>query len=294
MGNFSSVANKIFKGVEIATRTVVNGYLALKLAVLGVMNIFGDYEQQIFETTNAISSQSGKIQEAFDRQTDYSKATKSAAASVRGFKIELSDLQDVTNKLGDAQGKLVDKSFDAMNSLTAFKNSITGENSVSEALDKIAVGSMKKFEDSLINGLKNGKLAFKDFADYVIDQLLRVAIQQLVIANIVDPFRNFLGGFDIFNGGKTGGKQAIFEGGGYTGMGARSGGIDGKGGFPAILHPNETVIDHTKGQAMGATVNFNINTVDASGFDELLVSRKGMITAMVNQAMNSRGKVGVV
>ena len=35
-----------------------------------------------------------------------------------------------------------------------------------------------------------------------------------------------------------------YEGGGFTGSGSRSGGIDGKGGFPAILHPNETVIDH--------------------------------------------------
>ena len=39
-----------------------------------------------------------------------------------------------------------------------------------------------------------------------------------------------------------------FEGGGFTGFGARVGGVDGRGGFPAILHPNETVIDHTKGQ----------------------------------------------
>ncbi|GGW23965.1 hypothetical protein GCM10011452_09170 [Gemmobacter lanyuensis] len=37
-----------------------------------------------------------------------------------------------------------------------------------------------------------------------------------------------------------------FDGGGYTGKGGRSGGLDGKGGFPALLHPNETVIDHTK------------------------------------------------
>ena len=35
-----------------------------------------------------------------------------------------------------------------------------------------------------------------------------------------------------------------YEGGGYTGDGARTGGIDGRGGFPAILHPNETVVDH--------------------------------------------------
>ncbi|MFP4275517.1 MAG: hypothetical protein ACLFRU_10880, partial [Paracoccaceae bacterium] len=42
-------------------------------------------------------------------------------------------------------------------------------------------------------------------------------------------------------------KAPSFAGGGYTGGGSRTGGIDGKGGFPAILHPRETVIDHTKG-----------------------------------------------
>ena len=53
-----------------------------------------------------------------------------------------------------------------------------------------------------------------------------------------------------------------FEGGGFTGMGARSGGVDGRGGFPAILHPNETVVDHTRGQGQGITI---INNIDASG-----------------------------
>lgn len=55
---------------------------------------------------------------------------------------------------------------------------------------------------------------------------------------------------------------ASFDGGGFTGMGARSGGMDGKGGFPAILHPNESVIDHTRGQGQGITI---INNIDASG-----------------------------
>ena len=45
-----------------------------------------------------------------------------------------------------------------------------------------------------------------------------------------------------------------FEGGGFTGFGARVGGVDGRGGFPAILHPNETVIDHTKGGGDSQTV----------------------------------------
>jgi hypothetical protein len=33
-----------------------------------------------------------------------------------------------------------------------------------------------------------------------------------------------------------------FAGGGYTGAGAMAGGMDGKGGFMAMLHPNETVV----------------------------------------------------
>jgi hypothetical protein len=37
-----------------------------------------------------------------------------------------------------------------------------------------------------------------------------------------------------------------FAGGGYTGSGPRSGGLDGKGGFMALLHPQETVIDHLR------------------------------------------------
>lgn len=55
-------------------------------------------------------------------------------------------------------------------------------------------------------------------------------------------------------------RSQSFDGGGFTGRGARTGGVDGKGGFPAILHPNETVIDHTRGSgasALGETVVVN-------------------------------------
>ena len=82
-----------------------------------------------------------------------------------------------------------------------------------------------------------------------------------------------------------------FEGGGFTGMGARAGGIDGRGGFPAILHPNETVYDHTRGQGgQPINVSFNISTVNAQGFDELLYSRRGQIINMINQAVNNSGR----
>ena len=44
-----------------------------------------------------------------------------------------------------------------------------------------------------------------------------------------------------------------FEGGGYTGNAPRIGGLDGRGGFRAILHPQETVIDHARPSRQGST-----------------------------------------
>jgi TP901 family phage tail tape measure protein len=68
-------------------------------------------------------------------------------------------------------------------------------------------------------------------------------------------------------GGLFGGvmKALSFDGGGFTGSGPRSGGMDGRGGFPAILHPNETVVDHTRGgssgnQSLNVTVTMDPST----------------------------------
>lgn len=173
---------------------------------------------------------------------------------------------------------------DNLNPLQVFKATLED---VEKTMQTTAVSTMKKFEDAIVDGLKNGKLEFKNFATYVVEQLARIAIQQMVLKPLTGAFGSFFDGF---------GNLFSADGGGYTGMGNRAGGVDGKGGFPAILHPNETVIDHTKGQSVGgtATVNFNISTVDASDFDDLLNSRKGLITQIINNAMNTQGKMGIL
>jgi len=53
--------------------------------------------------------------------------------------------------------------------------------------------------------------------------------------------------------------------------------------------------NHQLGNKMGATVvNFNINTVSAKGFNELLNNSRGMITNMINQAVNEKGKANLI
>ena len=159
-------------------------------------------------------------------------------------------------------------------------------------------GVFKKSYDGLtqltMDFLKTGKASFKDFATSVVTELIRIAVQKLVIDRMFASFGSFFKPKIDTSSLTIPTTIPSGDGGGFTGLGSRAGGIDGKGGFPAILHPNETVIDHTKGQSMGATVNFNISTVDAAGFDQLLASRKGLITSIINNAMNNQGKMGVV
>ena len=84
---------------------------------------------------------------------------------------------------------------------------------------------------------------------------------------------------------------ASFEGGGYTGAGIRAGGLDGKGGHLAMVHPNETIIDHEKGGSAGnVNINFAITANDTKGFDQLINSRRGMFYNMVREALSDQGR----
>ena len=48
------------------------------------------------------------------------------------------------------------------------------------------------------------------------------------------------------------------------------------------------------GNGGATTVNFNINTVDASGFEDLLVRSRGTITQLINSAVNERGSKNLI
>jgi phage-related minor tail protein len=66
---------------------------------------------------------------------------------------------------------------------------------------------------------------------------------------------------------------------------------------PEMFVPNSTgqITQNARGTNGGATtVNFNINTVDASGFEELLVRSRGTITQLINSAVNERGSRNLI
>ena len=65
-----------------------------------------------------------------------------------------------------------------------------------------------------------------------------------------------------------------------------------------LFIPNQSgqIQQNARGGSGGGstTVNFNINTVDASGFEDLLVRSRGTITQLINNAVNERGSKNLI
>lgn len=136
----------------------------------------------------------------------------------------------------------------------------TIDSSVSSALSGM-VKNIIKGQDAL-GGLID---SFGRLGDRLIDMAFDQMIQGL-LGNLVGIFAGGSGlGSGAIGRGVYGGAGGFFpgfpgfDGGGFTGMGARTGGLDGMGGFLAMLHPNETVLDHSRGQSGGPTINISIS-----------------------------------
>ena len=173
-----------------------------------------------------------------DRKAAEEAAAKDAARRAKMLENEI----DLTRELTEAQKQQV------------------------EVADAVS-GAFGDFFMNMVDGTMSATDAFRAMARDIIKELYRIMVVEQMVQSIKGAIT---GSFAPASAVGTGGYEApprrptgVFDGGGYTGSGPRSGGLDGKGGFMAMLHPRETVVDHTKGQSVGGgdtvTVNQTIN-----------------------------------
>ena len=285
IAGFLDSMNNFITGVIINLKTVQVSLIDTRLHTLKVrqslFGLFTDLGKEIIDSKLTIMELSGEIVELGKNSgttfTDMADVTNSALDSViKKLKDAKGNLDNLTgNNGGDGE----EKTKPLLVGMEDFKKSI---GATDEALGKLGIASMKKFEDSIVDSLKNGKLAFKDFANYVIEQLLRIAIQEAILKPMTSGFSDFFSGiFGRASGGPVNSNTPY---------------IVGERG-PELFVPSgngNIVPNNQMGGQSAPTVNFNISTVDAAGFDQLLASRKGLITSIINNAMNNQGKMGIV
>lgn len=215
--------------------------------------------------------------------SDMSGADK--AAAIAAVNAEMQRQVTIMGLVAEAQRRGVDLDAQMINSTMTYREAIealgqaqydrtlanqqvaASEQQLSEQQQFMAQQT-QALKDGLIDAIVEGE-NFADVLANVAKALAKAAMQAALFGEgpMSSGGSGLLGGlFGMFSFGGVRSNDVLsqalrgamsFDGGGFTGIGARSGGIDGKGGFPAILHPNETVIDHTRGQRAGANVTYS-------------------------------------
>ena len=122
---------------------------------------------------------------------------------------------------------------------------------------------------------------------HAIDQQNSALKQQIALQAILLAMGGGGGGIPFFNkGGSVRKGQPVVVGDSAS----------GRGGELFVPNSSGQIIPNSRLGSMsgGVNVNFNINTVDASGFEELLVRSRGTITQLINNAVNEKGRSSII
>ena len=294
------------------------GFLMLgrggKIAVVGILALIKKMGLDLDELTNKIfgakddESMGGMFKKA-------NKFLELIDLNIIASKKSMEELmKNATNFTEETEKAGINLQKIKENILTEFKKDFE---SINTTVGKMATSGIQAISRGLAESLVLGKelnMTFKEIAQKLLVDMVAFTIQLVIQETVRNALKK-----DQVNSEKqitnelrsqtTEMKRQAFlniisgGGGGFPGFangGAVSKGqpiVVGERGAELFI-PNQTgqITQSARGTGTGGgtTVNFNINTVDASGFEELLVRSRGTITQLINNAVNERGKESLI
>jgi len=259
----------------------------------------GKYGQEMYEfvlalreKVNALKEVEEKVNAVTKSEDELTKKTKRATLTMENFKKTFEETFDKAYEKFNPVQEGVDLMISSFETFKrgvgdAFADAILGAKSFAESIRDVAKAILRQ----LISGLIQIGLQV-----FVFDKL-KIKLEE--IRDSQDKLNASLG---IELGLRT--ALAFFTGGGslFAGFFADGGKIPaGKFGMvgeegPELISGPATVTPMAQQTSMDTTaqgdvnINFSINTIDARGFDELLVSRRATITGIINQGLNRQGR----
>ena len=233
-------------------------------------------------------------------------------------------LEEMTVKLSQQKEEvgMLSQVYDSFTK--GFMEAVDKQKSGFKQIEDIGKASFGKLKTALTDFVMTGKLNFADLGKFVVRSFIEMLIGEAVqmafkksmalfkadalkkafislyegamktFASIPFPFNILAVGGALAFGASLINKIKGFEKGGRPPIGQPS--IVGEKGAELFV-PDQagTIVPNDKlGMSKNVTVNFNINTVDARGFNELLVNSRGTIVNLINSAMNEKGKMAIV
>ncbi|MBL3577703.1 hypothetical protein JMJ92_05960, partial [Rhodovulum visakhapatnamense] len=257
-----------------------------------------DLKDATSEATDKVEESAGKLKTAL---TDFT----GPLASVKALRAKLAEARAEMDKSGTSSQDLK-TALDDLNAALSGTDSKGGGAGVETVTRKVAglqtaaeraSGSFNTFFKDMIKGSGDAGDAISALADRMLDDLLDRAMSPLSDA-LGSMFDGLLSGL-FTGGGGTGTVKPVagliargmgvgsFEGGGRTPVGPRAGGLDGRGGFLAMLHPNESVIDHTRDSGPLGAVRMGDTYVNVQGSNASAAEIAAAVSAQNERQANA-------
>jgi hypothetical protein len=221
---------------------------------------------------------------------DFKLRLNASTQTLGGF---VNSINNTTDGIKDGAKELSKFAEIALSFKKGFTATFDDATNLAKQFEEAGKRAFRSFDAELKNALKNGKFRFKEFREAIIVDLSAILIkQQLIIA--AQRILGAMKGNSVFgNIFGTVGKIFGFANGGMAK--ANQPAIVGEKG-PELIVPkqNMQVIPNHQLGAKNVNVSFNISTVDARGFNELLTNSRGVIVNMINSAVNETGKQAIV
>lgn len=219
------------------------------------------------------------------RQSSHEKEMQRAQEELdKQFEI-IGGYQTLENAASEALTSVFTHAQDADDALRAF-----GKTIVDEAIKGLIKMGMQQIKNALIQDMiaktaMTQAVATQTAAGAAIAAAMAPAALATSLATAGTNAAGATAGIAATSAALKTGMLASYEGGGFTGSGSRSGGVDGRGGFPAILHPNETVIDHQGGGMQPVVVNQTINVT--TGVQQTVRAEIANLMPQISEAAKS-------
>ena len=152
-----------------------------------------------------------------------------------------------------------------------------------QGIGQALTGAFTSAENAFADFVKTGKMDFRSLAQSILADLARIAARRFILGPIANALSGALGGL---GGAFQPVPIASADRGGWTGNGARSGGLDGRGGFMMMMHPQEQIIDRSgsRGRGMGGGGDTHVHMHGVRDFESFKQSRS-QIAADVGRAV---------
>ena len=169
-----------------------------------------------------------------------------------------------------------------------FKNQIGQQKSTLDQLRDAGANAFNSLANSLTDFVMTGKFKFKDFANMVIRELVRIAAQAAITFALKKAASFFTFGIPFFaEGGNIGKDQPAIVG--EKGPELFVPQSSGK------IIPNDQLGSGAERGGLGRTVNvnFTVNAIDSNSFQTTLAEQRDTIVGIINDAVMDKGRPAI-